>query len=185
MNNAISARLRLLSSQAGSYALIMRCQTPVKVSVGSLGETLFPAGLYMYFGSAKGAGGLKARIGRHLQGRGAVHHWHIDYLMPWVIPIAFCYLVEQTTKPALKPQTSDRPKPVECTWSQAAADLPGAQFPLQGFGASDCRFGCVAHLVGFRTRSDMRVSGKTDSPVEIVETFLQNIALPETNLVYV
>ncbi len=39
--------------------------------------------------------------------------------------------------------------PLECRWSQALAELPGACVPLPGFGASDCRLGCPAHLVVF------------------------------------
>jgi len=38
----------------------------------------------------------------------------------------------------------------ECVWSQALLKVEGAFCPLVGFGASDCRQGCVSHLVGFK-----------------------------------
>jgi hypothetical protein len=38
---------------------------------------------------------------------------------------------------------------LECLWSQALATQSGAFLPASGFGASDCRAGCAAHLVGF------------------------------------
>ncbi len=34
-------------------------------------------------------------------------------------------------------------------WSQALVRLPGSSVPLPGFGASDCRLGCLSHLVAF------------------------------------
>jgi Uri superfamily endonuclease len=38
--------------------------------------------------------------------------------------------------------------PLECAWSRALAALPGAMMPVRGLGASDCRSGCAAHLIG-------------------------------------
>jgi Uri superfamily endonuclease len=35
----------------------------------------------------------------------------------------------------------------ECRWSQALAGVKEIHIPLPGFGASDCRSGCTAHLV--------------------------------------
>ncbi|HYA22015.1 MAG TPA: DUF123 domain-containing protein [Thermoproteota archaeon] len=39
----------------------------------------FHPGLYLYVGSARGPGGLRARVARHLR-RDKVRKWHIDYL---------------------------------------------------------------------------------------------------------
>jgi hypothetical protein len=39
--------------------------------------------------------------------------------------------------------------PLECAWSQALARLPGTRIPAPGFGSSDCRCACPAHLVAF------------------------------------
>jgi len=39
-----------------------------------------PRGVYLYVGSARGFGGLKARVARHLRAVKKVH-WHVDYLL--------------------------------------------------------------------------------------------------------
>jgi Uri superfamily endonuclease len=96
-----------------------------------------PAGDYFYIGSAHGAGGLRARVGRHLRGDGK-RHWHIDYLRAVVEVQAVLYTVAD--------------KSLECVWSQALAQLPGALIPIPHFGSSDCRSGCAAHLMAFSRR---------------------------------
>jgi Uri superfamily endonuclease len=42
---------------------------------------------------------------------------------------------------------------LECPWSKALAQLPGSGIPAAGFGASDCRNGCQAHLIYFANGS--------------------------------
>jgi Uri superfamily endonuclease len=107
------------------------------VSVGRLGKKELPAGKYAYLGSAMGPGGLRARLGRHLRGEGKPH-WHIDALRRVALVQAVCYL----TVPWVTVEQR-----LECLWGQALAGLPGAAVPIPGFGASDCRLGCPAHLV--------------------------------------
>ena len=48
------------------------------INVGSLGLIKFKKGRYVYVGSAKGPGGIKARIKRHLSKNKRLW-WHIDY----------------------------------------------------------------------------------------------------------
>jgi len=64
----------------GTYSLMIFASRAVRVRVGSLGSFSFPRGVYLYVGSARGKGGLKARVQRHLT-RPKVKRWHIDYLM--------------------------------------------------------------------------------------------------------
>ena len=92
----------------------------------------------MYFGSARGPGGLQARLGRHLRGEGKPH-WHIDILRSVADVRGYCYVTDQ--------KSNSLSIPFECLWSQAFATIPGATVPLEGFGASDCRAGCPAHLI--------------------------------------
>jgi Uri superfamily endonuclease len=107
--------------------------------VGRLGEALFPAGPMLYLGSARGPGGLKGRLGRHLQPNRAVsQHWHIDYLLRIAQVRAIAYLIQLELSPAA---------PLECLWSQALVRLPGGGVPQASSGASDCRMGCPAHLI--------------------------------------
>jgi Uri superfamily endonuclease len=116
----------------GTYALLLRLKRARAVAVGRLGHFRFPAGTYVYVGSARGPGGLAARVARHLR-RSKPLRWHVDYLRPWGRPLAV-WLVE-----------GDQQR--ECLWASTLAATPGASVPAPGFGASDC--GCPAHLLHF------------------------------------
>lgn len=123
-----------LPDLAGTYALSFILPEAVKVCIGRLGWLDFPAGEYVYLGSAQGPGGLRARLRHHLRGVGATH-WHIDYLRPHLEIRSVVYLSGSTN--------------LECAWSQSLAALPAARLPAPGFGASDCTRGCPAHLIAF------------------------------------
>jgi Uri superfamily endonuclease len=123
-----------LPDLAGTYALSFSLREVVKVCIGRLGWLDFPAGEYIYLGSAQGPGGLRARLGRHLKGEGTTH-WHIDYLRPHLKIRAVGYLLGSIN--------------LECAWSQSLAALPAARLPAPGFGASDCTRCCPAHLITF------------------------------------
>lgn len=97
----------------------------MEITVGALGKQRFPAGHYVYTGSARR--NLEARIRRHLA-RDKRLRWHIDYLL------------DRPGVRILEVTTSDRP---ECAWNQSLRGI----IPVPGFGASDCRKGCGAHLV--------------------------------------
>ena len=121
-----------LPTECGSYALHLRLVRSRVPQIGRLGRFTFPAGEYIYVGSALGAGGLRSRVGRHLRGDGK-SHWHIDYLRSVARVVNCLYTVSD--------------EPLECVWSQALAALPGATMPVPGLGSSDCRSGCGSHLV--------------------------------------
>jgi Uri superfamily endonuclease len=130
-----------LPALPGAYILEFWLAQPVELVIGRLGRAVFPAGAGFYLGSACGPGGLKARLGRHLRpGELARPHWHIDALHEVAQPRAVAYRVQMGTVPG---------PPLECRWSQTLVEQPGACLPLPGFGASDCRSGCPAHLVMF------------------------------------
>ena len=116
----------------GSYALHLLLPQAARLRVGRLGWCDFAAGHYVYAGSALGPGGLRARLGRHLRG-GSRLHWHIDTLR------AVCQVSGYYFEPGSQP--------LECTWSRRIAGLGCVSVPVPGFGASDCRSGCAAHLV--------------------------------------
>jgi Uri superfamily endonuclease len=103
------------------------------ISVGKLGEIAFPAGCYLYVGSALGPGGLRARLERHRRrlGKSKHAHWHIDYLRE-----------RATWAGAWGQATGER---LECAWAAAMRSLPDVEVGAPGFGASDCR--CQTHLV--------------------------------------
>lgn len=114
----------------GTYALILLLKRKKEITVGKLGTFAFPAGYYLYAGSALGPGGLEARLARHHR-RHKKPRWHIDYLLEHAELIE----VWSTVSP-------DR---LECLWAQAAQELPGSKIPVPGFGSSDCH--CSSHLV--------------------------------------
>jgi len=123
-----------LPALPGSYALGLRLPYDPLLQVGGLGQFRFSGGDYVYLGSALGSGGLRARLGRHLCGDGRLR-WHIDTLRTAAQVLGFHYVIS--------------PFSLECRWTQALAALPGASVPIPGFGASDCRSGCRAHLIFF------------------------------------
>ena len=124
--------------QPGTYALILELVEPRRLVVGKLGIFDFPTGFYIYLGSARGPGGIRARLGRHLGGVRAPH-WHIDYLR--AAAKVWGYRFQPNADTNLIPQ--------ECEWSQALTQLPGASILIPNFGASDCKAGCLAHLIYF------------------------------------
>jgi Uri superfamily endonuclease len=144
-----------LPQVGGTYGLGLLLDSGIECAVGTLGQGAFPAGLYLYVGSAWGPGGLGARLGRHLRGDGATH-WHIDYLRPWARPVALW------TAPG---------EHLECAWAQALADHPGARIAMPRFGASDCR--CASHLFGIDepALSSLALPGSPDRLLWDVEGF--------------
>ena len=123
----------------GTYVLILNLRRPIAIHIGRLGCFQFPAGLYVYVGSARGPGGLAARLARHLRSPKPLR-WHIDYLRPHAQPVEIWHAAGSQRR--------------ECDWAQALFRLPGALAPAPRFGASDCR--CVSHLICFPVPPDAR-----------------------------
>lgn len=107
-----------------TYQLHIRVARPLRVAIGRLGSFDFPAGDYVYTGSARR--GLEARIARHLR-REKTLRWHIDYLL---------------AAPGVSVSRVVRSGIVECSLNQATAGI----CLIPGFGAGDCRRGCGGHL---------------------------------------
>jgi Uri superfamily endonuclease len=150
-NDSVKKMLNCLPSlpkQTGSYALFVALEAVQHVSIGRLGRAVFNPGIYIYLGSAAGPGGLKARLGRHLRG-GGKRHWHIDYLRAVGEAVGFCAVRHQ--------DLDSMSTPVECRWSQALAARLDVSVPFPGFGCSDCKAGCPAHLIAINDIDDFTV----------------------------
>lgn len=119
----------------GSYILVIDLAKSVSLEVGRLGTCEFPAGLYLYCGSAMN--GLEGRIRRHLRQTRKLH-WHIDYLTSAAKVTEVWWLVSEERW--------------ECRWAEAIAGM-GGEIVARGFGSSDC--GCPTHLLGVRYRGRM------------------------------
>ncbi len=118
-----------LTSTPGTYALLLRLQAPIELRVGRLGQIHFESPFYLYFGSAFGPGGLRARVAHHLHPARRAH-WHIDYLRQVAEVVGAWYTCDAVR--------------LECTWANAASTLRGVS-PVPRFGSSDCR--CHTHLL--------------------------------------
>ena len=110
--------------QPVTYQLLIRVEGDQRVRVGRLGTFTFPAGQYVYTGSARRA--LDARVARHLS-RTKRLRWHIDYLL---------------AAPGVAIESVRRFATPECAANQAV----DGRVQVVGFGASDCRAGCGSHL---------------------------------------
>jgi len=55
----------MTDAEPGTYALLLKLDKQERITVGRLGTFDFPAGYYLYVGSALGPGGLQARLARH------------------------------------------------------------------------------------------------------------------------
>ena len=130
--SGIPRRVRFVRAAAeapavpGAYLLLVALPVPLSVTLPHRPETTLSPGRYLYAGSARGPGGLRARLARHLRAD-KKPHWHIDRLTEagmvegaWVV------------------QGGD-----ECALVAALVHLP---VPLPGFGSTDCRT-CASHLL--------------------------------------
>jgi Uri superfamily endonuclease len=93
-----------------------------------------PKGYYVYTGSALGRGStsLEKRLERHLRVNKKIF-WHIDRLLSGSGRIVKVFYAETAAK-------------IECELNQKISSLLQAK-PIKRFGSSDCRKGCVGHLL--------------------------------------
>ena len=75
-----------MKSKPGTYVLILQSLRTGKAQIGRWREIALYPGFYLYVGSAFGPGGVRARVSRHYR-KTKQHHWHIDYLREFLIPI--------------------------------------------------------------------------------------------------
>ena len=120
----------------GAYQLLIRLDRDRTITVGALGTFRFPAGCYVYTGSAMN--GIEARVRRHLSNRKRIR-WHVDFLLEHARIIRYAIRESSVRE--------------ECELNARTLALPGASVPVKGFGSSDCR--CVSHLVYFAHEPDI------------------------------
>lgn len=125
---------RAISAIAGAYVLLVELDRQTPVHLPGRADIALPAGRYLYCGSARGPGGLKARIGRHMR-RDKTIRWHIDQLTSagrvlgaWLFPDG-----------------------CECALSACLSAFP---VPIPGFGSSDCPT-CRSHLLAWPSDGSM------------------------------
>lgn len=119
----------------GAYQLLAHLEHNTSIRIGRLGTFRFPAGYYVYTGSAMN--GAEARVARHLS-KSKRFHWHIDFLLE------HCVIIRYAIR-----ESSAR---YECELAAETLAMGGARTPVRGFGSSDCR--CPAHLAYFETEPE-------------------------------
>ena len=125
------AYIKDLPVEKGNYLLFFQITQEVTVEIGSLGRQIFPAGVYVYAGSALGPGGIRARVKHHLK-PSPKPHWHLDYLKSHIEWLVVGWTV-----------TDER---MECIWTHTLVEH-NTSVPVNRFGASDCQQHCPAHLL--------------------------------------
>jgi histidyl-tRNA synthetase len=117
----------------GAYVLVIALDQPLIVTVPAHARHVLPAGRYLYCGSARGPGGLRARLSRHMRSPKSIH-WHVDRLTEaGRIDGAFVF-----------------PDGDECA---LVARLSHLQAPIAGFGSTDCKR-CRSHLLAWPREDD-------------------------------
>jgi Uri superfamily endonuclease len=117
----------------GAYLLYLDLPQSLTMQVGGLKKSLFPAGMYLYVGSATRC--MDQRVARHrrlAKQKCGKLHWHIDFL-----------LVHPDVQ-LIGEKKLGRSR--ECVLSQKIASRKGTTIPVPNFGSTDCRAGCKAHL---------------------------------------
>lgn len=113
-----------LPGDPGYYALVIRLDKEITVRTRGGRRFLLKPGLYVYIGSARGPGGVKARVERHMR-RDKKPFWHIDYVT--INPASRIMAVVSVPDPGIDVE------------SRLAAELSEKLVPVKGFGASDKR----------------------------------------------
>ncbi|MEJ2054579.1 MAG: GIY-YIG nuclease family protein [Calditrichaceae bacterium] len=111
-------------SEEISYQITFLLNKKSRIIIGKLGIFEFPAGKYIYTGSA--LKNMEKRLERHLK-KNKKLHWHIDY----ILQTEACSILN------IQKSIID-----ECMLNQKT---PG-KIIVPGFGSSDCRNGCISHL---------------------------------------
>lgn len=117
-----------LMGAPGAYVLVIEPAVPVLFARKGIAATLL-SGWFVYAGSARGSGGMGARLRRHFRKDKKVH-WHVDELTNGAGPMAALAI----------------PGGCECDVVDRLLASGLFETALTGFGSSDCRH-CQAHLL--------------------------------------
>ena len=128
--------LNRLPAMTGAYALILKLGQEVHVARPRTAAGALPPGWYVYAGSARGPGGIAARLARHFRPEKRIH-WHIDQL---------------TGAAGARIWACPAPDLHECDLVTKLSRLRSFQTACAGFGSSDCKQ-CEGHLLAWRAQT--------------------------------
>ncbi len=115
----------------GSYRIFLKIEKDIEVKAGALGKCYFPAGRYVYTGSAMSS--LSKRIERHMKKRKPMR-WHIDYLLS----------NKEVTINKIEIFPSEKKE--ECEKNMEVIEKMKGTVIIKSFGSSDCN-ACPSHLL--------------------------------------
>ncbi|MHA1577263.1 MAG: GIY-YIG nuclease family protein [Candidatus Thorarchaeota archaeon] len=140
----------------GVYVLIIAIPQEIIIDVGSMKKVVFSKGHWVYIGSAQGttSTSLEYRLKRHFSTSKKIH-WHIDYLLSDHVLL----------QDAVWAETDQN---LECQVVQNLIQTKQFELGPLGFGASDCKSKCRAHL--------LKYSG-TKSPIPRIEGIFKELGL--------
>ena len=146
-----------LPEAKGTYVLIAFIPLMKRLTVGRLGTYDIIPGFYAYVGSAFGPGGLRARIGHHLESV-TQPHWHVDYLLAFAEPVEVWYVLAG--------------RKLEQDLAEVLERSPSWHMPIPRFGASDYHRSRTSHLFYSKRRPSFNrfqqeVNGTMSEPIEI------------------
>ena len=107
------------------------------MTIGRLGTFDLKPGYYLYVGGAYGSGGLRARIGDHLE-PAQPRRWHIDYLLTVAMPREVWFSTESPKR--------------EQRWSAMLRRWSSLRTPIPRFGSSEYRRSRTTHLFYSKSR---------------------------------
>ncbi len=117
----------------GAYVLALCLDKAIHIEFpGVTCDQLMP-GWYVYVGSARGSGGIRARIKRHFQ-HGKTAHWHIDLLTMHAVEMAALAVTDGH----------------ECELVDKLLESLRFKVAAAGFGSTDCSR-CESHLLTIPT----------------------------------
>ena len=123
---ASEVQVKLAARVGPCRELLIRSSGAVEVALPAKPKTTLGAGGYLYCGSAKGPGGIRARLARHMRIEKSIR-WHVGRL----------------TKIGTVIGAWSFPGGDECDLVRTLSHL---SFPIRGFGSTDCRK-CQSHLL--------------------------------------
>ena len=135
-----------LPNEKGIYVAHLSVRKPAKPLVGrkgSQGYLELSKGNYMYVGSATGAGGISARVSRHIRklGDNKKAGWHLDYIRDHGCVERIWF--------------GELPADAEHDLALTLSRLPGVSAPFPGIGGTDCKKAkkkCPAHFLKVERR---------------------------------
>ena len=118
-----------LAGDKGAYLIGLALSSDIALRLATCSARELKAGSYLYCGSARGAGGIAARVKRHFR-RHKTPHWHLDRLTVFAEQIAALPV----------------PGGNECDLVEQLLRSRRFEIAAAGFGSSDCRR-CEGHLL--------------------------------------